>query len=123
MVTVITGRAAIRYPMLAALLAVTACGGSAPPDSSTLILNEPYWDRVNVELVITKRADCDSRAEGFIEIKQLVMRKNTTERFYIPNGANVCWRRDRNPEQPVAGAWSGWTKASIGPGQSAELNL
>ena len=94
-----------------------------PADSSTLILNDPYWERVNVDLVITHRADCDSRADGFVETRQLVMRKGKTERIDVPNGATVCWRHDRNPDEPVAGAWSGWTKASIRPGQEAEVDL
>jgi len=108
--------------LLAGLLALAACG-SKPGDISTLTLNDPYWDRVNVELVITKRADCDSRAEGYIATKELVMRKNATEAIEVPNGATVCWRHDRNPNEPVAGAWSGWTKAAITPGGSAETDL
>lgn len=109
------------YWVLGALL-LAACK-STPSDSSTLILNDPYWDRVNVEIVITRRADCDSRAAGYVETRQLVMRKNTTERFVVPNGANICWRHDRNPNEPVKGAWSGWTKASIPPGQETETDL
>ena len=88
-----------------------------------MVLNDPSWERVNVEVVITRRADCDSRAEGYISTQQLAMRKNRTERIDVPNGANVCWRHDRNPEQPVAGAWSGWTKASVQPGGTAEVDL
>ena len=101
---------------------VAACG-SKPADTSTLVLNDPYWDRVNVELVITRRADCDSRADGYIETRELVMRKNKTERIDVPNGANVCWRHDRNPNEPAKGQWSGWTKASIVPGGEAETSL
>jgi hypothetical protein len=103
-------------------LLLAACG-SKSADTSTLILNDPYWERVNVEVVITKRADCDSRADGYISTQQLVMRKNRTERIDVPNGANVCWRHDRNPNEPAAGAWSGWTKASVPPGQTAETDL
>jgi hypothetical protein len=73
--------------------------------------------------VVTRRADCDSRADGFIETKQLVMRKARSEQFDVPNGATVCWRHDRNPNSPVAGAWSGWTKATVNPGESAEADL
>ena len=109
------------YWVFGALL-LAACK-STPSDSSTLILNDPYWDRVNVEIVVTKRADCDSRAEGFVDSRQIVMRKNTTERFTVPNGANICWRHDRNPNEPVKDAWSGWTKASIPPGQKTETDL
>ena len=108
--------------LLAGLLSLAACS-STPRDAATLTLNDPYWDRVNVEIVITKRADCDSREEGFISTKALVMRKNTTESFDVPNGANLCWRHDRNPNEPVAGAWSGWTKATLAPGQSTQTDL
>lgn len=104
------------------LLGVTGCS-SKPADSSTLILNDPYWDRVNVEIVVTRRSDCDSRAEGYVETKQLVMRKATTERLYVPNGATICWRHDRDPNNPVAGAWTDWTKATIDPGGTAETDL
>jgi hypothetical protein len=96
---------------------------STQSDTATLTLNDPDWDRVNVELVITKRADCDSRGDGFIATRELAMRKNKTEAIEVPNGANVCWRHDRNPNSPAAGAWSGWTKATLPPGQSAETDL
>ncbi|MBV9826353.1 MAG: hypothetical protein JO001_11835 [Alphaproteobacteria bacterium] len=105
-----------------ALLVLAGCG-STPKDSATLVLNDPYWDRVNVEIVITRRADCDSRADGFVETKQLLLRKNTTERIYAPNGATICWRHDPNPNKPVAGAWSDWTKALIDPGGTFETEL
>jgi hypothetical protein len=51
------------------------------------------------------------------------MRKNRTEAIEVPNGATVCWRRDRNPNSPGASAWSGWTRATLLPGQSAEADL
>ena len=107
---------------LLALPSLAACS-STPSDTATLTINDPYWDRVNVEIVVTKLADCDSRGEGYIETRELVMHKNKTEAIEVPNGANVCWRHDRNPNSPVAGAWSGWTKASLPPGQSAETDL
>ncbi len=101
---------------------LAACS-SAPGDTARLTLNDPTWERVNVEIVITRSADCDSRGDGYIATKALVMRKNKTEAIDVPNGANVCWRRDRNPNNPVAGAWSGWTRATLFPGQSAETDL
>jgi len=96
---------------------------STPSDTATLTLNDPYWDRVNVEVVITKRDDCDSRGDGYISSKELVMRKNKTESVGVPNGAAVCWRHDRNPNNPIAGAWSGWTRATLPPGQTTETDL
>ena len=108
--------------LLVGLLSLAACG-SKPSDTSTLILNDPHWDRVNVEVVITKRADCDSREDGYLETRELVMRKERSETIEVPPGATVCWRRDRNPNQPVAGAWSGWTRATLQPGGSAQTEL
>ena len=108
--------------LLGGLLSLASCS-STPGDTSTLTLNDPYWDRVNVEVVITRRADCGSRGEGYVATKELVMHKNTTEAIEVPNGANLCWRHDRDPNNPAAGAWSGWTKATLPPGQSAETDL
>ena len=107
------------------LFAVVGCSGfsSRSADTSVLTLNDSTWERINVEVVITKSADCDNRGEGFISTRQLVMRKNKTEAIEVPNGAAVCWRRDRNPSSPAAGAWSGWTKATLPPGQSGEADL
>jgi hypothetical protein len=107
------------------LLGVAGCAAfsSTPAGVSVLTLNDPAWDRVNVEVVITKSADCDNRGEGFISMRELVMRKKGSEAIEVPNGATVCWRRDRNPNSPAAGAWSGWTKATLPPGQRGEADL
>jgi hypothetical protein len=117
------GGGLMRY--LAWLLALPWLAGcsSSPSDTATLTLHDPYWDRVNVEIVMTKLADCDSRGEGYIETRELVLYKNKNEAIKVPNGANVCWRHDRNPNAPVAGAWSGWTRATLFPGQSTETDL
>ncbi|HTV89405.1 MAG TPA: hypothetical protein VME41_10355 [Stellaceae bacterium] len=104
------------------LLALAACS-SAPPDATKLILNDPYWKQVNVELVITKLADCDKRGPGFVSQKTIVMYKNTTQDIYVPNDATLCWRHDRDPDKPQAGAWSDWTRATLTPGESAETDL
>ena len=105
-----------------AALAVAACS-SSPPDASNLTLKDRYWDRVNVEIVITRRDDCDSRDEGYLSSREFKLRKDQSEAIEVPNGAKLCWRHDRNPNNPVAGAWSGWTKATVNPGQSAETDL
>ena len=51
------------------------------------------------------------------------MSRNRPEIIDVPEGATVCWRRDRNPDKPEAGVWTGWTKATLPPGRSAEANL
>ena len=112
----------MRSCLLAMLLLLAACGSKAA-GTATLTLKDPYWDRVNVEVVITKSADCDSRGEGYISNKSVVMHKNTPESFDVPDGANLCWRHDRDPNNPVRGAWSGWTRATLFPGQNTETDL
>ena len=113
----------MRYFLLLAVIpALTACH-STPPGSSKLTLNDPYWDRVNVEFVITRREDCDSRGDGFISSKTIVMRKNVTQTIDVPDGATLCWRHDRDPTKPAPGVWSDWTKASLNPGASAEADI
>lgn len=111
-----------RRVLAAGLLALAGCS-SAAPGSAKLVLNDPYWERVNVEIVITKRADCDSRDDGFVSTRKLVMHKNTTESFEVPNGADLCWRHDSNPNNPAPGAWSGWTRATLPPGQTTQTDL
>ena len=116
-----------RLGSLVALAAVAGCGiggiGGGSKDVSRLTLRDPAWDRVNVEIVVTRRADCDSRAEGFISSREVTMRRKGEETIEVPKGATVCWRRDRDPNAPAAGAWSGWTRASVPPGGSAEADL
>src|SRR5215207_8215637 len=109
---------------LAGVVSLAACSSSpsAPPGGSALTLNNPYWERVNVQLVVTKSSDCENRGEH-LNSRELVMIKNKLEVVQVPSGANVCWRRDRNPNNPAPGAWSGWTKATLFPGRDAEANL
>jgi hypothetical protein len=106
---------------VAAGLWLTACGSSSSGMAS-LTLNNPYWDRVNVQIVITKSSDCDKRSD-YVSSDEFVMRKNKTETIDVPNGTNVCWRHDRNPNNPVPDAWSGWTRATLFPGQSTETDI
>jgi hypothetical protein len=111
-----------RVALLVAVLGLTACS-SGSPNATRLTLNDPYWKQVNVELVVTRLADCDARGPGFVSDKTIVMYKNTTEAIDVPNDANLCWRHDRYPDKPQPGVWSGWTRATLTPGQSAETDL
>lgn len=115
-----------RYLLLvAAIPAAAALAGchSSPPGTAKLTINDPYWDRVNVEIVITRRENCDSQGDGFISTRTIVMRKNVTQSFDVPDGASLCWRHDRDPNKPAPGVWSDWTKATPNPGASAETDL
>jgi hypothetical protein len=106
----------------ALLLPLSACGSTGSGSSATLILNNPTWERVNVEAVVTKSPDCDKR-EAYVSTQQFVMTKGRTQRIEAPNAENICWRRDRNPNNPVAGVWSGWSRVTLFPGQSTETEL
>jgi hypothetical protein len=51
------------------------------------------------------------------------MTKGRTQRLEAPHAENICWRHDRNPNNPVAGVWSGWSRVTLFPGQSTETEL
>jgi hypothetical protein len=113
----------VRYrTWLGALLLLSACGGVSSRTSATLILNDPTWDRVNVEAVVTKSPDCDKR-DAYVSTQDFVMTKNKTQRIEAPQAENICWRHDRNPNNPIAGDWSGWSRATMFPGQTFETDL
>lgn len=109
--------------VLAEAIALGGCSPPPPADTTRLTLNNPYWDRVNVQLVLTRGSDCDSSGDGVIDSRDLVMIRNRPEIIDVPNGATVCWRRDRDPDKPEAGIWTGWTKATLFPGRNAEADL
>jgi hypothetical protein len=107
----------------AGLAVLAGCSSDPPAGSSRLSLNNPYWDRVNVQLVVTRSADCDNRGDGYVSSREVVMARNKVEIIDVPDGATLCWRRDRNPDKPSPGVWTGWTKATLFPGRSAEADL
>ena len=107
---------------LSALLCFSGCS-SGSSQSATLTLTNPTWDRVNVEAVVTTSADCDNRGKGYVSSKQFIMTKDHNVRIEAPNGESICWRHDRNPNSPVAGDWSGWSRVPLAPGQTAETEL
>jgi hypothetical protein len=115
----------VRFPGICALLLLAGCSlvSGPPKGASQLTLRDPLWERVNVEIVVTRGSDCDKRGPEFISRQEVVMRKGKTESFDLPPEATVCWRHDRNPDKPKPGDWTGWSKATLLPGQSAETDL
>lgn len=105
-----------------ALLALTACSSSGG-SSATLVLKNRYWDQVRVEAVLTTLENCDSHAPGYVRTEHFVMKKGDTHRIVAPRDEKICWRHDRNPNHPSPGAWSGWSKAILYPGQKYETSL
>ena len=105
------------------MLTLGGCSSPPPADVTRLTLNNPYWNRVNVQLVVTRSSDCGGSGEAVIESRDLVMSRNQPAVIDVPNGAAVCWRRERDPDKPEAGIWTGWTKATLFPGRNADADL
>jgi hypothetical protein len=78
---------------------------------------------VHVEVVFTKSSDCDNRGEGYARTQELVMIKNKTERLEAREGEQICYRHDRDPNNPAPQSWSGWTKVTLFPGERTDLDL
>jgi len=80
---------------------------------ATLTLNDPYWDKVNVQIGSPSGPIATSREAGYIETKDLVIAQGAVRDDQVPPDATVCWRHDRNPTSPLPGVWSGWTRATL----------
>ena len=113
----------MRYLTLVAVLLVVSGCSSGSDQSATLVLDNPTWDRVNVEAVITRSSDCNERSNGYVATKDFVMAKGQTHKVVAPNAESICWRHDRDPNNPVPGDWSEWSRATLFPGQETETDL
>jgi len=109
-------------PLVLGALGLAACS-STPKDSSKITLHDAEWPHVNVQVVITKSANCDDRGPEFVGEQDFVMIMDQRRDVIAPNGTSVCWRHDRNPENPTPGQWSGWSRAIPFPGEDTETDL
>src|SRR5438309_998258 len=73
--------------------------------------------------LLTNRSDCDNRGKGYIATKTFLMTKGHPVSVEAPHAESICWRKDRNPNNPVTGDWSGWSRIPLAPGQTAETDL
>jgi hypothetical protein len=106
---------------LPGLLWLTAC--SSDPDAAKLTLTNSQWDTVNVQVVITRSADCENRGPEFVGSEDFVVLKDKTRTVSAPSGTSVCFRHSRNPAKPVPGQWSGWSRAILFPGEDTTTEL
>jgi hypothetical protein len=113
----------MRYVAALAVLCWLSACASGSGKSATLVLNDPFWDHVNVQAVITTSTDCDNRGAGYVATTEFVMTKDTTHEVVAPNAENICWRHDRDPSHPVKGDWTDWSRATLFPGQSVRTDL
>ena len=113
-----------KLPVLPAivLLCAAACAPQ-PPQPGTLLLSNPNFGPTNVEAVIAANPDCSAHGPGYVSTLEFVLPANATKFIDVPPGTEVCWRRDRDPSQPVAGQWSGWDRAYVEPGTTIDANL
>lgn len=111
----------LRFLLIAAALPAAAC--SSGSGGQNLTLHNPVWERVDVEIVLTRSSDCDNRGTEFISTKQITLRRDKSEAIDVPADATVCWRHNRNPNNPKPGDWTGWTRATMYPGQSADADI
>ena len=105
---------------------VLSCGTACTPQPAqpgTLLLSNMDFGSTNVEAVITANPDCAARGPGYVSTLEFVLPNNATKFIDVPPGTEVCWRRDRDPAQPVAGQWSGWDRAFVEPGTTINANL
>jgi hypothetical protein len=107
---------------LPGLLCLAACN-STPSDASKVTLRDTEWNHVNVQVVITKSANCDDRGPEFVGSQDFVLHKDESKTVIAPNGTSVCWRHDRFPNKPTPGEWSGWSRAIPFPGEPATTDL
>jgi hypothetical protein len=113
-----------KLPVLPAIvLCCFAACAPQPPQPGTLLLSNPNFGPTNVEAVITANPDCSARGSGYVSTFEFVLPANATKFIDVPPGTEVCWRRDRDPSQPVAGQWSGWDRAYVEPGTTIDANL
>lgn len=103
--------------------ALLAAGCSSGSGGQQLTLHNPVWERVDVEVVLTHSSDCNNRGPEFVSTKEIVLRKDKSEAIDVPPDAAVCWRHNRNPNSPKPGDWTGWTRATLYPGQSADADI
>src|SRR5262249_55252365 len=107
-------------------IALLLCAGSCAPEApgpGRLLLSNPDFPLITVEAVITPNPDCEARAGRYVSSPRVLMPNNSTRFIDAPPGADVCWRRDRNPGRPVPGRWSRWDRAFLVPGRTIDQTL
>jgi hypothetical protein len=109
------------WPWLPGLLCLAACSGD--PNAAKLTLSNSVWDSVSVQVVITRSADCDNRGPEFVSSDEFVVARDKTRAVTAPSGTSVCFRHSRNPNNPVPGQWSGWSRAILFPGEDTKTEL
>lgn len=104
-------------------VATASCAPPPGPAPGTLLLSNPHFPAANVETVITSNPDCGGHGPGYVSTGEFVLPGDATRFLAVPPGTGICWRRDRDPSQPVAGDWSAWSRAFVPPAATIDANL
>jgi hypothetical protein len=113
----------VRSTVLVIVLFCAAACAPQPVQPGILLLSNQDFGPTNVEAVITANPDCGARGPGYVSTLEFLLPSNATRFIDVPPGAEICWRRDRDPSQPVAGQWSAWDRAYVAPGSTIAANL
>lgn len=105
------------------LVSIAACAPQPPPQPGSLLLSNPDFGPTHVEVVVTSNPDCGSRGPGYVSTSQFILPNDASKPIEVPPGAEICWRRDLDPAQPVPGVWTGWDRAYVEPGTTIDANL
>ena len=111
-------RRAMRPILVLALpLCAAACTISHGPTPGTLLLSNRNLPATGVETVVTANPDCGARGPGFVAGSSFILPPDATRIIAARPGADVCWRRARQP------SWPGWNRAFLAPGRTIDSTL
>jgi hypothetical protein len=104
-------------------LLLGAAGCVPGPGPGTLLLSNIDFGPTRVEAVVTANPDCSVRDDGYVGTGAFVLPVRGTRFIAAPPGADVCWRRDLDPDNPAAGKWTDWARAYLAPGRIVDSTL
>jgi hypothetical protein len=91
----------------------------ASAQTSTLILDNPAYNHVIVEVRVGNNADVNQNPT--YPGSPFTMSKGNPLTI-TTQGQDVFYRREGNPDSPN-GSWTNWTHVSLAPGQQKRMNL
>jgi len=106
-------------------LLLVSAAGCAPLEAGpgTLFLSNIAFGPTQVEAVVTANADCGVRDAGYVGTEAFLLPARGTRFISAPPGADVCWRRPLDPDNPTAGKWTDWARAYLAPGRIVDSTL
>lgn len=108
---------AVQWPVVnLPVLTLPVLALHAPAPGRLLLANRDYPPTL-VEAVITANPSCDARDEGYVSSFTYILPPQGVLTIDTPPGADVCWRRHRDP------VWAVWNRALLAPGGTIDSTL